>query len=184
MTETATAAQPAETDGPELLQILTDVELAVLGANNGAVVTPFLDSIAARELDPVMLEVRTRFIADFPIRCDLAASLVDGMADPATRKDSGESLTALAHRLAGLAGIIGFAGVSGAAAKLEELARSPELERFDPTAAHALVDAMRTSFAQELATPAAPAAATAPRSAGRRARRRRPPRPPRRARRR
>ena len=64
--------------------------------------SPFLDSIAARELDPVMLEVRTRFIADFPIRCDLAASLVDGMADPATRKDSGESLTALAHRLAGI----------------------------------------------------------------------------------
>ena len=49
--------------------------------------SPFLDSVAARELDPVMLEVRTRFIADFPIRCDLAASLVDGMADAATRKD-------------------------------------------------------------------------------------------------
>src|SRR5687768_5439341 len=122
-----------------------------------------VDSAAVNDLDPVMLEVRSRFVADFPIRCDLAASLVDGAIADATREKSSESLRALAHRLAGLSGIVGFPQVSALAADLEvaatDLARGGE-----PGAARALVDALRAAFAQELAGPPGPKPEAAPKA--------------------
>lgn len=122
----------------------------------------FLESVAANSLEPVMLEVRTRFVADFPIRCDLAASLIDGTLSPETRKDSAESLRALAHRIAGLAGMVGFGRVSALASNLEEAAGGIEAAAIDQAAAHALVDSLREAFAQELAGPEPEAPLEAP----------------------
>ena len=119
------------------------------------------DSAAANDFDPMMVEVRSRFVADFPIRCDLAASLVEGTTVAATREKSSESLRTLAHRLAGLSGIVGFPQVSALAADLEVAAT--ELSRgAEPAAARSLVDALRTAFAQELTEPPAPQPEAAP----------------------
>lgn len=107
----------------------------------------------ADTLDPVIDEVRMRFVADFPLRCDAAAALVDGAALDTTRLHSAQSLRALAHRVAGLAGIIGFRRVSALASDLEDLAGHLESGSTDTRAAHALVDSLRAAFAHELTVP-------------------------------
>ena len=113
----------------------------------------FSSTPAAAALDPVVAEVRTRFVADFPRRCDTAAALVDATADEATRRESARSLRALAHNLAGLAGIIGFRQVSTLAADLERLVADLENGAVDASAGHAVLDAIRATFAHELAAP-------------------------------
>jgi DNA-binding response OmpR family regulator len=92
-----------------------------------------------------------RFIADFPIRCDTVADLVDGTADPATRTDSARLLRTLTHNLAGLAGIIGFHRVGTLAADLESLTGELENGAADLRVAHGVVDSMRAAFTDELA---------------------------------
>jgi DNA-binding response OmpR family regulator len=114
----------------------------------------FIESAAANNLDSVVVEVRTRFVADFPIRCDLAVSLVDEVASREGQERSATSLRELAHRLAGLAGIIGFQRVSALASDLESLAADAETGAFKAADAHALVDSLRAAFAQELGGPA------------------------------
>src|SRR5688572_32971831 len=98
-------------------------------------------SIAAAtgSIDPIMLEVRSRFIADFPMRCDVAASLVDRPARQEPRAESSESLRTLAHRLAGLAGIVGFSRVSALASDLEDVAAGLETGTVERHAAHAVI---------------------------------------------
>lgn len=107
----------------------------------------------AAALDPVIAEVRTRFVAEFPLRCDLFATLLEGTADPDTRAESAQSFRALAHRLAGLAGLIGFPRVSALAAELETMAGDLEAGRGDAQTTYAAVQAMRAAFAHELACP-------------------------------
>ena len=122
------------------------------------------DSAAANGLDPVLLDVRARFVADFPLRCDRAAALIDESAGNEKRAESSEALRVLAHRLAGLAGMIGFPRVSTLAGDLQTLAG--ELANGgDGSRAHGALEAIRTAFAQELAG-AEPSASESPRSAG------------------
>jgi DNA-binding response OmpR family regulator len=105
---------------------------------------------SAGDLDPVIAEVRTRFIADFPLRCDTAASLVENASQPDARAGSARSLRALAHRMVGLAGVIGFSQVSAIASELEDLADRLETGGASADAAHALIASLRAAFAQEL----------------------------------
>lgn len=104
-------------------------------------------------IDPVVAEVRTRFVADFPRRCDTAAALLDATVDLATRDESARALRSLAHHLAGLAGIIGFTQVSTLAADLERLVADLGSGAVDAEAGHAVLDAIRATFAHELASP-------------------------------
>ncbi len=113
-------------------------------------------SVTADLLDPVIDEVRTRFVADFPLRCDTAATLVDRAVQGESRVTSAQSLRALAHRVAGLAGIIGFRRVSAIASDLEDLAGHLEAGTVDAKAAHAVVESLRAAFAHELTVPASP----------------------------
>ncbi len=123
-----------------------------------------VDSAAANALDPVLLEVRARFVADFPLRCDRAAALVDDTQPAENRLVSAAALRVLAHRLAGLAGMIGFPRVSALATDLEAIA--DELAAGADTArAHATLDALRKAFAQEL-TGAEPATGEKPQKVG------------------
>jgi two-component system, cell cycle response regulator len=111
---------------------------------------------AADALDPVIEEVRIRFVADFPLRCDTAARHLMQSLQPDAAAESIASLRALAHRITGLAGIIGFRRVSTLAADLEEVTSR---QVFDSTAhqtATALIDALRAAFAEEVAVPLAP----------------------------
>lgn len=102
-------------------------------------------------LDPVILEVRTRFVADFPMRCDAAAELIERAWVADDRAEAARSLRAMAHRLAGLAGIVGFSRVSTLASNLEDAAGSVETGVGDPTGARDILESLRTAFAQELA---------------------------------
>jgi DNA-binding response OmpR family regulator len=110
-----------------------------------------MESAPDGAVDPVILEVRTRFVADFPRRCDVADSLVDRAAKAETRQESAESLRTIAHRIAGLAGIIGFQRVSVLASELEDVASNLGSGAAAPGAAHALVDSLRAAFAHHLA---------------------------------
>jgi DNA-binding response OmpR family regulator len=114
-----------------------------------------VDALEAASLDAVITEVRTRFIADFPIRCDAADSLIYRTADVAIQRASAQSLRSLAHKLAGLAGIIGFRRVSALATDLEMLAGDLEADAVGAPGAHDIVDSMRAAFASELASPPA-----------------------------
>ena len=114
---------------------------------------PGVDLPDAASLDQALTEVRTRFIADFPIRCDAADALIDRMADAASRRVSAQALQSLAHKLGGLAGVIGFRRVSALATDLEALTADLEASRVEAPAAHAVVDSMRAAFAHELACP-------------------------------
>jgi DNA-binding response OmpR family regulator len=121
------------------------------------------DAAATNGLDPVLLEVRARFVADFPLRCDRAASLIGDTAAEQTRAASADALRTLAHRLAGLAGMIGFPRVSALASDLELLA-DPLSGGADASDAHRVLDALRVAFTHELAgappsTPQKPAQA-------------------------
>ena len=114
---------------------------------------PHVDALEAAGLDQVITQVRTRFIADFPIRCDSADTLIDRTADATIQRVSAQSLRSLAHKLAGLAGIIGFRRVSALATDLEALAGDLEASAVEAPAAHAVVELMRAAFAHELASP-------------------------------
>lgn len=118
---------------------------------------PAVDLPEAAGLDQALTEVRTRFIADFPIRCDAADTLIDRTADATIQRGSAQSLQSLAHKLAGLAGIIGFRRVSALAGDLEGLAASLEASLVEAPAAHAVVESMRAAFTHELACPLAAA---------------------------
>lgn len=107
------------------------------------------DATAAAGLDPVLVEVRARFVADFPLRCDRAAALINESATH-KRAESAEALRVLAHRLAGLAGMIGFPQVSTLAGALQSAA-ADLVDGGDASQAHAAVEAIRTAFAHELA---------------------------------
>ena len=80
-------------------------------------------SLPADILDPVIDEVRLRFIADFPIRCDTAEGAVNRLAESTSDTEALAVLPSLAHRLAGLAGVVGFRRVSTLASELEDLTR-------------------------------------------------------------
>jgi len=104
-------------------------------------------------LDPVIEEVRMRFIADFPLRCDTAAGLLTQSQDTATGAEAAQSLLSLTHRMAGLAGIIGFRRVSALASDLEGMMARPESRGREYETARSLVDALRAAFADEVAVP-------------------------------
>ncbi len=115
--------------------------------------TPGTDTFAAATPDPVIEEVRARFVADFPLRCDAAARLlVQARADD-TRREATSSLRALAHRVAGLAGVIGFRRVSAIASDLEAVIVRGEGAALDADTAEALVTSLRTAFTEEIAGP-------------------------------
>jgi DNA-binding response OmpR family regulator len=103
----------------------------------------------ADTLDPVIDEVRLRFIADFPIRCDTAEGAVVRLVDAPCDTEARAILQALAHRLAGLAGIVGFRRVSTLAAELEDLSRRSPTD-IDAGAARSIVQAIRAAFAEEV----------------------------------
>ncbi len=115
-------------------------------------------SPAADLLDPVIDQVRTRFVADFPFRCDTASGFIDRSVDPAFRDEASTSLKTLAHKLSGLAGIIGFKNVSSLASDLEHAASGLQDGSVDWATARSLVDALRAAFADEI-TRTAPAPA-------------------------
>jgi DNA-binding response OmpR family regulator len=107
----------------------------------------------ADALDPVVEEVRLRFIADFPMRCDTAARLIDDSLISTGRDEALGALRSLAHRLAGLSGLIGFRRVSALASDLEEVATRGGTDEFAAAAARAIVDALRAAFAEEVTGP-------------------------------
>ena len=113
--------------------------------------TTLSDTVPLGALDPFILEVRTRFVADFPVRCDAAAELIERAWVADDRAEAARSLRAMAHRLAGLAGIVGFSRVSTLASNLEDAAGSVETGVGDPTGARDILESLRTAFAQELA---------------------------------
>jgi DNA-binding response OmpR family regulator len=113
-------------------------------------------SYPADALDPVIEEVRLRFIADFPMRCDTAVQLINQTLVPTCRVDAVPALRSLAHRLAGLAGLIGFRRVSAHASELEEVTLWGQSGELDAAAARAIVDALQTAFSHEVAGSAAP----------------------------
>ena len=117
--------------------------------------------VAPSPVDPVIAEVRSRFVAEFPIRFDTATALVDATLDPGSRTESAQALRGLAHRIAGLAGVIGFQRVSLLAADLEGLAWDLAAGTVEPPAAHAVLDSIRDAFAHELGVPAAGSSADA-----------------------
>jgi DNA-binding response OmpR family regulator len=104
----------------------------------------------ADTLDPVIDEVRLRFIADFPIRCDTAEGAVDRLDESTGDTEALAILQALSHRLAGLAGIIGFRRVSTLASELEDLTRRTN-GGVDAAAARSVVHAIRGAFSEEVA---------------------------------
>ena len=107
----------------------------------------------ADALDPVVEEVRLRFIADFPMRCDTAARLIDDSLVSTGLDEAPGALRSLAHRLAGLSGLIGFRRVSALASELEEVALRGGNGGFDAAPARAIVDALRAAFAEEVTGP-------------------------------
>ena len=107
----------------------------------------------AEALDPVVEEVRLRFIADFPMRCDAAARLIDHTVDPIGAPEALISLRSQSHRLAGLAGLIGFARVSALASDLETITTATPGRSFEASSARAVLDALRAAFAEEVAGP-------------------------------
>jgi DNA-binding response OmpR family regulator/HPt (histidine-containing phosphotransfer) domain-containing protein len=107
-------------------------------------------SPAADLLDPVIDQVRTRFVAEFPLRCDIASAFIDRCVDPAHREEASTSLRTLAHKLSGLAGIIGFHKVSSVASELEQSASGLQDGSVDWATARSLVDAVRAAFADEI----------------------------------
>jgi DNA-binding response OmpR family regulator len=113
-------------------------------------VTPPESSPAGDLLDPVIDQVRTRFVADFPLRCDTASGLIDRCVDPDHREEASTALKTLAHKLSGLAGIIGFGKVSSVASDLERAALGLQDGSVDWAAARTLVDALRAAFADEI----------------------------------
>jgi DNA-binding response OmpR family regulator len=119
---------------------------------------PAAEALGAASLDQAITEVRTRFIAEFPIRCDTADTLIDRTADATIQLVSAQSLRTLAHKLGGLAGIIGFRRVSALATELEALAEILEASAVEVPAAHMVVEEMRAAFTHELASPTAAAA--------------------------
>jgi DNA-binding response OmpR family regulator len=106
------------------------------------------------DLDPVVEEVRLRFIADFPMRVDGARRLIDQIAAAPADEDLA-ALRSLAHRLAGLSGLIGFRRVSALAGDLEEVTARGQGARLDGVAARAVLEALRHAFAEEVTGPAA-----------------------------
>jgi DNA-binding response OmpR family regulator len=122
---------------------------------------PAAEASGAASLDQAITEVRTRFIAEFPIRCDTADTLIDRTADETSQRVSAQSLRSLAHKLGGLAGIIGFRRVSALATELEALAEVLEASAVEVPAAHVVVEEMRAAFTHELASPPAAADASA-----------------------
>ena len=107
-------------------------------------------SPSADLLDPVIDQVRTRFVADFPLRCDTASGFIDRCVDPDSREQASTSLRTLAHKLAGLAGIIGFRRVSSLAAELEQAANGLQSGSVDWATARSIVDALRAAFSDEI----------------------------------
>ena len=103
----------------------------------------------ADTLDPVIEEVRLRFIADFPIRCDMAQGAVERLAESARDTEALAVLQSLAHRLAGLAGLVGFRRVSTLASELESLTRCAN-GGVDATAARGMVQSIRAAFAEDV----------------------------------
>src|SRR5262245_6149755 len=104
---------------------------------------------AAGEDDPerALRDVRGRFIAAFPGRCDsMAALLADAAADRARAAGARQ----IAHRLTGLAGTVGFPTVSARAAELEALLSSLSI---DAALASDLLDSIRDAFATDLMRP-------------------------------
>ena len=112
----------------------------------------------AEALDPVIEEVRLRFIADFPIRGDAAARLIDQTLDASGALEALNALRSQSHRLAGLAGLIGFVRVGALASDLETLSTPVPGRSFDASAARAVLDALRAAFTEEVAGPSATAA--------------------------
>jgi two-component system, cell cycle response regulator len=106
-------------------------------------------------LDPLISDVRSRFVAEFPMRCDAVAALIAGTDGPDARVESARSLRSIAHRLAGLAGLVGFPTVSERAKDLEAAACDLETGVADAASALAALEAIRAAFAQELARPPA-----------------------------
>jgi CheY-like chemotaxis protein len=109
---------------------------------------------SADALDPVVEEVRLRFIADFPMRCDAAVRLIDDARRPAGGEEALGALRSLTHRLAGLSGLIGFRRVSALASDLEEVVARGAGGTFAESAARGVVEALRAAFAEEVAAPA------------------------------
>jgi two-component system phosphate regulon response regulator PhoB len=105
-------------------------------------------------LDPVIDQVRTRFVAEFPLRCDTASGFIDRCVDPSSREQASTSLRTMAHKLSGLAGIIGFHEVSRLAAELERSASGLQEGTVDWATARSIVDALRAAFADEITGPA------------------------------
>jgi CheY-like chemotaxis protein len=117
------------------------------------------DSAAAGSVDTVLDEVRGRFVADFPLRCDEAVDLLDQAREGHGAAEARAALGSVAHRIAGLGGIIGFPRVSDIALQLETLVLLTGERDFDDGEAFALICALRAAFAEEVTgvTPTGPA---------------------------
>src|SRR5262249_29397671 len=104
---------------------------------------------AAGEDDPerALREVRGRFIAAFPGRCDSVAAL---LADAAADQARAEGARQIAHRLTGLAGAGGFPTVSARAQELEALLTSSSIHA---ALARDLLGGIREAFATDLMRP-------------------------------
>jgi DNA-binding response OmpR family regulator/HPt (histidine-containing phosphotransfer) domain-containing protein len=102
----------------------------------------------ADTLREALADARARFIAAFPERCDQALACLEGA--PGGNPPDPASLQALAHKMAGLAGMAGFPTVSSRALALEDLACSPKLDRAGKERGRILIDQVRQAFVKDL----------------------------------
>jgi DNA-binding response OmpR family regulator len=95
-----------------------------------------------------MRERRHAFASSFASQCDAIAARADAAA---TGGGSADEAISWLHKMAGLGGTLGFDHVSVKAAELETALRAATLA---PEDLHRGIDAMRSAFAQDVATPA------------------------------
>jgi CheY-like chemotaxis protein len=96
-------------------------------------------------------EERQRFIASFPKQCDSIELLLKTISARGP-KGSAEPLRQMAHRVAADAGAVGFPNVSERASELEMLAAQAD-KGFSLEVARGQLEALRETFARELASP-------------------------------
>jgi len=98
--------------------------------------------------ESALRDVRARFIAAFPGRCDSIQALIT--ADDATDVARIGGARQIVHRLTGIAGTVGFPTVSARAAELESLLTPPDV---DIARATDLLAALREAYATDLMRP-------------------------------